>query len=81
MLLEVLVDTEDTNVRWFNGEKEILQTERSRLARVQILTDGCKRSLLIKRCQPEDGGNICVRTNAAHSATQLLVKCGLAVLS
>ena len=81
MLLEVMVDTEDTNVRWFNGEKEIVQAERSRLARVQILSDGCKRSLLIKRCQPEDGGKICVRTNADQSATQLLVKCGLAVLS
>ena len=47
----------------------------TRLSRVQIKTEGMKRSLLIKKCAVEDGGTISAKTNVDCVTTNLLVKC------
>ena len=46
-----------------------------RLSRIQVKSEGVKRSLLIKKCSVEDGGTICAKTNVDAATTQLLVKC------
>ena len=45
------------------------------MARVQIKSDGLKRSLLIKKSMIEDGGIITAKTNVDCVSTKLLVKC------
>ena len=47
----------------------------TRLSRVQVKTEGLKRSLLIKKCAVEDGGTISAKTNVDCVTTKLLVKC------
>ena len=47
----------------------------TRLSRVQVRTDGMKRSLHIKKCEVEDGGTISAKTNVDCVTTKLLVKC------
>ena len=68
---EIDVEAEDADVSWYHDGKKISGDDK----RVQIVTEGKKRKLIIKDTLLTDAGDIQVKTNTDESKAKLRVAC------
>ena len=68
-VFEIDVEADDAEVTWYHDGKKITGDDK----RVQIITEGKKRKLIIKDTLLADAGDIQVRTNVDESSAKLNV--------
>ena len=64
------VEEDDAPVKWFKDGKEIIPDGK----RIQIVSEGKKRKLIIKNCKLEDAGMITAKTTGDERSAPLGVK-------
>jgi len=74
VMFDVEVEDEQAGVKWFQNDKE-LKSEEGRLSRIQILSQGKRHCLIIKKSIVEDAAKITARTNVDTTSTNFIVKC------
>ena len=70
-VFDIDVEAEDAEVTWYHDGKKISPDDK----RVQIITEGKKRKLVIKDTLLADAGEITVKTNTDESSAKLRVAC------
>ena len=66
-VFELGVEEDDAPVKWFKDGKEIIPDGK----RIQIVSEGKKRKLIIKNCKIEDAGMITAKTTGDERSAPL----------